>query len=69
MGKKGIKRNETVLRDSEKASNILLFSLQGFQKDQGERRGAENIFEDIIFENFTNLGIPDPSVRSTESAI
>ena len=40
---------------SETTSSILTFALLGSQKEKREKR-TENIFEDIIAENFPNLG-------------
>ena len=41
------------LHDSIKSSNILII---GLPEDKEREKGAENIFEEIIAENFTNLG-------------
>ena len=54
--KKRIKRNEDSLRDfwdSIKHTNVHIIQLP--EREEKEK-GAENIFEDIITENFPNLG-------------
>ena len=49
-----MKRNEGSLRTSVTALNTPTFTLQGSQKEKREK-GAENIFEDVIAENFPSL--------------
>ena len=48
-----MKRNENSLRDNIKCTNIHIIECPG-----GEERdkGLENIFEEIIAENFPNMG-------------
>lgn len=43
-----------VLGNSETPSSIVTFALEGSQKR--DKRGAENLFEEIIAGNFFNLG-------------
>ena len=40
---------------SDTTSNKPTFSLQGFQKEKREKK-TENLFEEIIVENFLSLG-------------
>ena len=46
----------TVYEISGTTSSVLMLTLQGFQKEKRERRGAKNIFKDIIAKTFPNLG-------------
>ena len=64
---KRIRQNENSLRecwDNIKHTNIHIIGVpEGEDKD----RGAENIFEEIITENFPKEGNRHPSTGSTES--
>ena len=51
---KRIKRIEDSLRDLWDILNAPTFELQGFQKKK--KKGTEKIFEEIIIENFPNMG-------------
>ena len=38
------------------SSSIIMFALQGSQKEKTERRGKKKLFEEKIAENFSNMG-------------
>ena len=50
---KRMKKIEDSLRDFETILNTSIFELQGSQR---KKKGTEKIFEEIIFENFPNMG-------------
>ena len=50
---KRMKKIEDSLRDIETILNTSIFELQGSQR---KKKGTEKIFEEIIFENFPNMG-------------
>ena len=53
---KGMKRNEDSLRpflDSIKCTNIRII---GVPEEEEKKKGNEKIFEEIIVENFPNMG-------------
>ena len=53
---KRMKRNEDSLRDLWDNIKHPTFTLSGYQKEKGERKDPEKIFEEIIAENFPNMG-------------
>ena len=53
---KRMKRNEDSLRDSGPTLNTTTFALQGVAEGEEREKGPEKIFEEIIFENFPNMG-------------
>ena len=50
---KRMKKIEDSLRDFETILNTSIFELQGSQR---KKKGTKKIFEEIIFENFPNMG-------------
>lgn len=48
-------QNQHRLRKSVSPSNIITFALQKYQKKK-RVKGEENLFEEIVAENFPNLG-------------
>ena len=46
----------TVSKTSGTTLNAPTFELEGFQKKNKKRKGSEKIFEEIIVENFPNMG-------------
>ena len=66
---KRMKRIEDNLRDlwdNNKCTNIQII---GVQEEEEKKKGSEKIFEEIIVENFPNMGNSHPSPGSTESPI
>ena len=53
---KRMKRNEDSLRDLWHNIKQPTFALSRSQKEKGERKDPEKIFEEIIAENFPNMG-------------
>ena len=48
-------------------SNVITFTLQGSQKRERERKGAENLFEEILAKNFPGEGNRPLGPGGTES--
>ena len=66
---KGVKRTEESLRDlwdNIKHTNIWVI---GVPEEEEKKKGTENIFEEIIVENFLNMGNSQSNPRSTESLL
>ena len=56
IGKEEFKKIRTIQETSGTTSSMLTFTLQGVSGREESEKGAENLFEEIIAENFTNLG-------------
>ena len=55
---KGMKRTEDSLRDlwdHIKCTNIQIIRVPEEEEEKKKNKGYENIFEEIIFENFPNI--------------
>ena len=66
--KKRMKRNEDSLRDLWDNIKYTSFLIIGVPEREEREKGAENIFEDILAENFPNLGKEtDIQVQEVES--
>ena len=64
-----VKNFEDSLRDlwdNIKCTNIRII---GVQEEQEKKKGSEKIFEEIIVENFPNMGKEIVKSRNTESPI
>ena len=61
---KRIEDNLRHLWDNTKRTNIQII---GIPEEEEKKKGSEKIFEEIIVENFPNMG-KEPSPGSTESA-
>ena len=51
-----MKRIEDSLRDLWDNINAPTFELQGVPEEEEKKKGTEKIFEEIIVENFPNMG-------------
>ena len=63
---KRIEDNLRDLWDNTKCTNIRI---TGVSEEEEKKKGSEKIFEEIIVENFRNMGNSHTSPGSTESPI
>ena len=64
-----IKEMKTVKENSGTMLNSSTSVLQGFQNEKRKRKRPEKIFEELIAENFPNVGITPSNPGTTTSTI